>query len=215
MTTQLVVSVTAWLLIGMAAGLWMTRRGHDPRWVYLGALLGPLFVPVAVERVRTDPGAVPGPAPGPHGDTLRVLVGYDGSPEAEEALRIARRLAEGRAAELLVAEVVPFEAGEDAEGPELARVHARLAELERESLGTPLRGHVLSGPPAASLCAFAQGQDVDLLVVGSRGRGLTRQLVGHIAERVVQKATVPVVVARPVGRAVTHEDPGLVGPGLR
>lgn len=48
----LVVFLIVWVLIGLATGLWMARRGHDPRWTLIAVALGPLFVPIAYERVE-------------------------------------------------------------------------------------------------------------------------------------------------------------------
>jgi uncharacterized SAM-binding protein YcdF (DUF218 family) len=48
-TSALLWVLALWLAIGVVAGLVMGRRGHDPfEWLLLGAMLGPLALPVAV-----------------------------------------------------------------------------------------------------------------------------------------------------------------------
>ena len=93
--TYVVIVVVACVAIGLATGLWMIRRGHDPRWLFIAVALGPLFVPAALECVERRPRLA---ASGPDGDPVprsepldgpRVLVGSDGSPESERALTTA------------------------------------------------------------------------------------------------------------------------------
>ncbi|MBO6940037.1 MAG: universal stress protein [Deltaproteobacteria bacterium] len=52
--------------------------------------------------------------------------------------------------------------------------------------------------PAEALCAFADGQGADLIVVGAHRRsGLGRILLGSVAESVVRRAPCDVLVVRP------------------
>jgi nucleotide-binding universal stress UspA family protein len=54
---------------------------------------------------------------------------------------------------------------------------------------------VAGGPAAATLAWVAKGRDVDLVVVGHRGRGvLARLLMGSVADRLVQICSKPVLV---------------------
>jgi nucleotide-binding universal stress UspA family protein len=51
--------------------------------------------------------------------------------------------------------------------------------------------------PAKTICEYAQTHDVDLIIVGSHGRGgMERWLIGSVAERVVRHATTNVYVVR-------------------
>lgn len=55
----------------------------------------------------------------------------------------------------------------------------------------------LFGDPGIALADFARDQQADLIVIASHGRtGLTRLLLGSVAERVVRLASVPVLVLR-------------------
>jgi len=51
--------------------------------------------------------------------------------------------------------------------------------------------------PARAICDYADAHDVDLIVVGSHGRGgMERWLIGSVAERVVRHASCNVYVVR-------------------
>lgn len=51
----IVIVAAGWVLLGLVVGLWMVRHGHDPRWVAIAVALGPIFVPIALERVERLP----------------------------------------------------------------------------------------------------------------------------------------------------------------
>ena len=51
--------------------------------------------------------------------------------------------------------------------------------------------------PAKAICEYAEAHGIDLIVVGSHGRGgMERWLIGSVAERVVRHASVDVYVVR-------------------
>jgi nucleotide-binding universal stress UspA family protein len=59
---------------------------------------------------------------------------------------------------------------------------------------------VLHGVPFVEIVRYARTNAIDLIVMGTHGRsGLTHVLIGSVAERVVRKATCPVLVVRPKG----------------
>ncbi len=71
----------------------------------------------------------------------------------------------------------------------------------------PVRARVLLGDPALELARYAADEDVDLLVVGTHGRsGLSRLVVGSVAERVLRHAPVPVLVVRDHVRLARERD---------
>jgi nucleotide-binding universal stress UspA family protein len=110
-----------------------------------------------------------------------VGVGYDGSPEAREALRLAGRVARAAGAELTVVSVAPVP----------------VAEHEAAALAAGATFEAVAGRPAAELTR--RSADLDLLVVGSRGHGPVRRLLlGSTSTRLVRDARCPVlVVPRP------------------
>lgn len=105
-----------------------------------------------------------------------IVAGFDGSPEAIEALAAARRLAEESNAELRIV----ASAGGKKLPLDPIREHAPEAALDHR-------------PPVEAL--VAESEDADLLVVGSRGlHGFAA--VGSVSERVAHQAKSSVVVIR-------------------
>jgi nucleotide-binding universal stress UspA family protein len=82
---------------------------------------------------------------------------------------------------------------------EARRHHAEQALRERLA-GDRYRGAklaVLFGDPGHEIAEYAQRESADLIVLPSHGRtGLTRLLIGSVAERVVRLAHCPVLVLR-------------------
>ena len=133
-----------------------------------------------------------------------VIVGADGSPEANQALTVARRLVaeDGRLSAITVAET--HLAGEASRDPQdwAARIRAEAAEAAAEAEEI-LKGderasvRVVEGRAAADLVALAERERADLLAVGSHGGSRTAGLVfGSVATRVIHDAKCSVLVAR-------------------
>jgi nucleotide-binding universal stress UspA family protein len=56
---------------------------------------------------------------------------------------------------------------------------------------------VVEGDPARAILKSAAERDCDLIVMGSHGRsGLKRLLFGSVAERVIRKATCPMLIVK-------------------
>jgi universal stress protein A len=66
----------------------------------------------------------------------------------------------------------------------------------------------LTGSPAVELLRFAEQESIDLIVMASHGRtGLSRLLMGSVAEAVVRRASCPVlIVKQPVVPAADKPD---------
>jgi nucleotide-binding universal stress UspA family protein len=63
--------------------------------------------------------------------------------------------------------------------------------------GVPFCQEFIVGIPTDSLVNYAKEHDIDLIVMGTHGRtGLTRLLMGSVAEIVVRRAPCPVVTIR-------------------
>jgi nucleotide-binding universal stress UspA family protein len=64
--------------------------------------------------------------------------------------------------------------------------------------GVPLSGTTLEGEPDEAIVRRAREGGADLIVIGSHGRrGLSRALLGSVAERVMRHAPCPVLVVHP------------------
>jgi nucleotide-binding universal stress UspA family protein len=110
----------------------------------------------------------------------RVGVGYDGSEESEAALAAARLVAERHRAKLIAVAIVsvPTYSFTGLTPPALGETIDLLIEEAKErlgALGDDVEGHAVYGLPGEELARF--GDDVDLLVVGSRNYGPLRRLV--------------------------------------
>jgi nucleotide-binding universal stress UspA family protein len=135
----------------------------------------------------------------------KIIVAIDGSQPAMHAARTAVQLAEKSHGEVTLAYVVPqvlipaevpFAAGELAE--EAVKAGEILLEQAAKELGQPgLRRVCLTGSPAERLTEFAEAENFDLVVVGSKGRGaVSRMLVGSTTDRLVHICKKPVLVVR-------------------
>jgi nucleotide-binding universal stress UspA family protein len=95
---------------------------------------------------------------------------------------------------------------------DLEKAQQRLQSIEPAVAGVRYEQECLTGNPAAEILRFAELHNVDLIVMASRGRtGLSRLLMGSVAEAVMRRATCPVfIVKQPAGDAeeqnavVTH-----------
>ncbi|MFZ5438598.1 MAG: universal stress protein [Myxococcota bacterium] len=135
-----------------------------------------------------------------------LLVAVDGSDASLKAARQAAELARAFSAPLTVLTVVqpmimpaeavwaPMEAMQQAE---LERGQQLVAETQRALLPLPTRAVVKVGPPAEGIVETAHELGVDLVVVGSTGKGAVRRLlVGSVADRVMHLSLVPVLIVR-------------------
>ncbi|SFF53631.1 Nucleotide-binding universal stress protein, UspA family [Blastococcus tunisiensis] len=192
--------VLLWVLVGLVAVLlFLGRRGYrSGTWYLLGAVLGPLFLPIAMERGRRAPDdtevAARRDAPS---ERLTVLVGVDGSAESDAAVREAARLfAPGAARVLLVGVADP----DVAEFGDEARLRAWQDLLDDRAGWFPPGGAVpvprlRYGQPDRVLLETADAEGADVLVVGRRGRGLSHLLLGSVADSLSRHAVIPVLLA--------------------
>lgn len=134
----------------------------------------------------------------------RIVVGYDGSAASRRALEEGARRA-GSEGQLYV--VHSFHApgmqhgGADADAKlmeEQEPARRLLKELEAEApewmVGVRWEPEVLAGPPAEAIVRVASVRDADEIIIGSRGVGRARALLGSVAHDVLHHADRPVVV---------------------
>jgi nucleotide-binding universal stress UspA family protein len=78
-----------------------------------------------------------------------------------------------------------------------AEADKRLGQLIEDALATDLVQErlIVTGQPAATILSWAAVKHVQLIIVGSHGRsGITRFLMGSVAERVLREAPCAVLV---------------------
>lgn len=138
----------------------------------------------------------------------RILVPTDGSAEGERAVAHAVDLAAVHDAAVHAIHVVdsaryagmPMEASWEGVG-ELLRGDAddAVGAVEELAAGTDVdvETAVVEGSPSREIVRYAEGNDFDLVVMGTHGRGgIDRLLLGSVAEKVVRGSAVPVLTVR-------------------
>jgi universal stress protein A len=85
----------------------------------------------------------------------------------------------------------------------LERAKQRLQSVVPTIAGLSYDQNCLLGNPAFEILNFAEAHDVDLIVMASHGRtGLSRLLMGSVAEGVMRRACCPVLIDKqPIGEA--------------
>ncbi len=145
----------------------------------------------------------------------KVLCPIDFSDHSLAALNLALKVTQQNDAKLYLLNVAPVPAGAagfqpvpmDAYPFHEEDRHEELAELARERIPAGVRYEtlVISGDPAARVLETVRGLAADLIVMGTHGhRGLTRLVLGSVAERVVRESPVPVLsvhVTAPIRKA--------------
>jgi nucleotide-binding universal stress UspA family protein len=137
-----------------------------------------------------------------------ILVPTDGSPGVERAVEHAVDLAAAHGATLHALYVVntasyssmPMETSwehvRDMLGEEGEQALERVQELV-EPEGVGVETIVVDGSPSREIVHYAEDGGIDLIVMGTHGRGgIDRLLLGSVAERVVRASKVPVLTVR-------------------
>ncbi len=135
----------------------------------------------------------------------RILVPVDGSKPAKKALEHAIvRFPEASITALHV--INPVDAGHSMDGfsaPVFDELKAQADQLLEDAVSVA-KAHDRElttarklGRPARAILEYADDNEFDHIVIGSHGRtGISRILLGSIAETVVRRAAVPVTVVR-------------------
>lgn len=135
----------------------------------------------------------------------RVLVGIDGSDQSTDALEYALKAFPD--AEISVVSVVNpvvamtgdefFEQSALEQQRELTEGYLESAENLAREHGREVDAEIRIGRPSRELIDYATESEADHIVLGSHGRtGLSRIVLGSVAETVVRRAPVPVTVFR-------------------
>jgi nucleotide-binding universal stress UspA family protein len=138
---------------------------------------------------------------------MAVLVPYDGSDPAQAAVEEAVSVYDD---EIVLLRVLELSSGSIAAGIDLIqerikeereeRAHELSDELEDliEAADVEFTIETTVGQPARTIVEWVEEHDdVDRIVIGSHGRqGVTRVLLGNVAEKVVRRSPVTVTVVR-------------------
>jgi nucleotide-binding universal stress UspA family protein len=140
----------------------------------------------------------------------RILVAVDFSECSVVALDLAATIAGKFEARLLVLHVLH----DPAESPGFymakkagKKVFRNMKDAAQQMMADFVKKHlkkfkefddfIVSGLPAAQIISFAERKKVDVIVMGTHGRGgLNRLMLGSVADKVVRTATCPVLIVR-------------------
>ncbi|WP_369131426.1 universal stress protein [Modestobacter roseus] len=214
------VVLAVWVSAGVTAVVVLLgRQGHrTARWWLPGVVLGPLFLPIAAERGRhgvvvLDRRTAQGDDPDPGGVVRTVVVAVDGSAESDQAVRDAARLLGGAGTRFVLVTVVDPDVAEFDDAEVRAAADDLLAERARWlGAGAEPVLEIGCGRPSQVLVDVARAEGADLLMLGRRGRGLSRRVLGSVAEQVARQATTPVLLAGPPAVDLPAGGAGPAGP---
>jgi nucleotide-binding universal stress UspA family protein len=139
----------------------------------------------------------------------RILVATDGSPAAAEAVAFGVELADEHESELFFVHVVPALDVVPAYGfgalsaalPHEPSEHDRTMLVDAAAVaaehGIVASTSLLRGDTVDEIVAYADSHAVDLIVVGSRGKGaIAGALLGSVSREILSESKRPVLVVR-------------------
>ncbi len=139
--------------------------------------------------------------------TKKILIAYDGSQPAQKALSIMSELAkiDADTQVVLVHVMRLFSSGAAAAGidtvvmDEAAPIKAELDRIA-QSLPNKTEVKILKGSsPADLILNCAQDEGVDMIIMGSRGKGGVKGYLGSVSYAVVKDSPVTVMIAKDAG----------------
>ena len=144
----------------------------------------------------------------------RILIATDGSAGSHDAVEVALDLAGEHEATVFVVHVVPnvdvatwsgfgmaAAAPHDVNDRDRAPIEDAL--LSADERGVRVVAELVRGNPIHEIVAFADAHDVDLIVIGSRGRGAVASAVlGSVSLGVLRETQRPVLIVRAASLAL-------------
>jgi nucleotide-binding universal stress UspA family protein len=141
---------------------------------------------------------------------LRLMLALDDSDYGDLVAQFASRLLAGRQFTLYMLSVLETLTGpqtepglekevQTADRERFRALHSRLAQSLFTSQGQEAKSLIIEGRPAEVICEQAKSLGIDLIVMGTRGRGkLQSAILGSVSEDVIHNSEVPVTVVRRV-----------------
>lgn len=137
----------------------------------------------------------------------KILVSYDDSELSKKALQKAKEIAEldGRIV-LDILNVVTVPTNQFIVGDVYREVRESTfkygnevvsrAAKELEDLSNSTHTFVQEGQPIRTILEFAQANNYDLIVIGSRGLSGVKEFLGSVSHGVVQRSRIPVLIIK-------------------
>lgn len=136
----------------------------------------------------------------------KILVAFDGSASSQKAFRAATDLGLKLNAKLIILTVVhipDFSPSMDEVEETIDEAEKHYQPLLRELLeygeknGLEIKTVMKRGHPAETIIKYASDNEIDLIIMGTRGLGgFKKMVIGSIAQRVVSYSNTPVMVIR-------------------
>jgi nucleotide-binding universal stress UspA family protein len=136
----------------------------------------------------------------------KILLAVDGSDHSQKAAKLAGNLARlsGGSLQMITAyDEVPSYLGEPNRSQAIAERSAEAQKIIDEStqeigdIPSNFEAEILSGDPAETILRVIEVNDIDLVILGTRGRGgIKSLLLGSQSHKVVSAAPCPVLLVR-------------------
>jgi universal stress protein A len=144
-----------------------------------------------------------------------IIFPTDFSHCGDAALRMATSLARDSGAKLLIVHVeeppVAYGGGEMYYGvpdPASEDLWRMLREVVPTDPAVPFEHRLITGDPSSAIARLAEEEQADMIIMGTHGRtGLTRLLMGSVAEAVVRRAPCPVLTYKQPAEPAPPETP--------
>jgi nucleotide-binding universal stress UspA family protein len=140
----------------------------------------------------------------PDTTSRRIVVGYDGSPASRAALaRAAERAGEDGQIYVVHAYSLPADwlgmpNYQQLLDSALDRAQVQVGRIEHESAadlqGVAYETEVIGDSPARAIAGVARAREADEIIVGTRGYGRARALLGSVAHELIHLAECPITV---------------------
>ena len=130
---------------------------------------------------------------------MKIMVGYDGTEVAKEALRIAKKRAKAFEAKVYVLTSMHGGSDDHAEEIQEAESGLKFAQEFFESDGIPCEEHLLIHglEPGEDLVQFAEENEIEEIVIGVKRRSkVGKFLFGSTAQYVILEAPCPVLTVK-------------------
>ncbi len=142
----------------------------------------------------------------------KILVPLDGSTFSETVLPHANALAQATGAQVILLRVIPtpihnlvfanssmpLEPNPEYDARTIAEGYLQRTRAEYFTGADNVQAEVSGGATADVILEFAAGQDVDLIAMTTHGRsGISRVMLGSVAEEIMQRSHLPVLLVRP------------------
>lgn len=127
---------------------------------------------------------------------MKILVGYEASRVADEALKLAHKHAKAYGADLFI--MTSLEQSPALKKEDIDKAESRLEKIKKpfiaEDISCETRATVSYQTPGEDLVNFAKENDVDEIIIGVKRRSKVGKLVfGSNAQYVILEAPCPVV----------------------